>query len=62
MKLIGAVLGFDLGTVNDNDMNMETDAQPMPTRKETSTPTSNKKTEQNQVRKTYLSYLFLFNF
>jgi hypothetical protein len=58
MKLIGAVLGFDLGTENDNDMNMETDAKPMPTRKET----PNTKTEQNQVRKTYLSYLFKFGF
>jgi hypothetical protein len=48
MKLIGAVIGFDIGT--DNDMNMETDARPPPTKKETdtsksTTTTTNKTTE-----------------
>ncbi len=38
MKLLGAVLGFELGNENDLDSKMETDTPTSSTKKETSTP------------------------
>ena len=59
MKLIGTVLGFEIGTGNDNDTTMETDPRPPPTttttKKESDTSaktngqTKNVKSEQNPV-------------
>jgi hypothetical protein len=71
MKLIGTVLGFEVGTGNDADIKMETDTKPTTTKKEsdtstTSKPTTNKtneqsknvKSEQTPVRKfIFLIYL-----
>jgi hypothetical protein len=44
MKLLGTVLGFDIGTGNDDDIKMETDQKPTTTKKETDNSTSSKPT------------------
>ena len=56
MKLLGTVLGFEIGTGNDND------TRPNSTRTETDTstsskPTTDKKNEQSPVIKFVFSYL-----
>ncbi len=66
IKLIGTVLGIDIGTGNDDDIKMETDPKPSTKKKETNNSTSSKpttttttnnktngQTEQNQVIKIF---------
>jgi hypothetical protein len=53
MKLLGVVLGFELGDENDLDSKMETETGASSTKKETSTPTaSSKPTTTNTTTKT----------
>jgi hypothetical protein len=72
MKLIGTVLGIDIGTGNNDDIKMETDPKPSTKKKETNNSTSSKptttttnnnktngQTEQNQVIK-ILFFLKIF--
>ncbi len=56
MKLLGAVLGFELGNENDLNSKMETDSPPSSTKKETNTskPTTTTN-EQNKNSKPELS-------
>jgi stress-induced-phosphoprotein 1 len=44
MKLIGTVLGIDIGMANEDDIKMDTDTKPTTTKKETDTSASSKPT------------------
>jgi hypothetical protein len=44
MKLIGTVLGVDIGMANEDDIKMDTDTKPTTTKKETDTSPSSKPT------------------
>src|SRR5690349_15777218 len=51
MKLLGAVLGFELGNENDLDSKMETDIPPQKKETNTSKPTTTTKTTTNEQKK-----------
>ncbi|CAF2386234.1 unnamed protein product [Rotaria sp. Silwood2] len=55
LKLIGTVLGIDIGTGNDNDTTMENDTNPTTTKKETNTSTSSKPSKTTNTNKNLTS-------
>jgi hypothetical protein len=66
MKLIGAVIGFDIGMGTEDDFKMDTDPKPTTTKKETdpstaskpttTTTTTTKTNQQSPVRRSLLLY------